>query len=100
MIKDKYILRKLAYKRVSQELLDRPKKGFAVPLERWLRNELRQLVSDLITPSQLEAIGIRNTSMVMTFLHEHLSGQRDHVFRLWPLLALALWYREQTLATV
>jgi asparagine synthase (glutamine-hydrolysing) len=93
-IQDKYLLRRLAYQRIPQHLLDRPKQGFGVPLEHWFRKDLKHLLTDALSSGQLKAVGIENTALVQKILDEHLKGQ-NHAARLWSLLVLSLWYEAQ-----
>lgn len=90
-IRDKYLLKQLAYRKVPKSLLDRPKQGFGVPLRHWFRNELRDLLKEMLTPNRLEPFGIQNNALVQQFVEEHLSGQKDHSRRLWALLVLSMW---------
>jgi len=88
----KYLLRKLALRiGVPGEVLNRPKRGFAVPLVHWMRNEMKDLVSILLEPRTLQrgyfdAVGVRH------LLEEHNRG-RDQSEGIWRLLMFELWHR-------
>ena len=89
----KYIFRKLAERvGVPREVLYRPKKGFAVPLVHWMRNELKDLVLILLEPKSLQR-GYFEPSGVRRILDEHFSGHSNESSRIWRLLMLELWHR-------
>jgi asparagine synthase (glutamine-hydrolysing) len=90
-VKDKYLLKKLACKRVPQSLINRPKQGFGVPLGRWFRSELKIPLTEAITPQRMSNLGIHNFSLILNLMNEHISGWRDHTLRLWALFVLSLW---------
>jgi asparagine synthase (glutamine-hydrolysing) len=80
---------------VPVEVLNRPKKGFGVPVARWLRNELRPLVEgELLAPSARLA-ALVNAQEVQRLAHEHEIGRRDHGQRLWALLLLERFLRRE-----
>ncbi len=93
----KYPLRKALYGLVPRKLLDRPKMGFGIPLGRWLRNELRPLLSEYLGEDRVRREGFLLPAGVSRFVDEHLSGRRDHQHRLWALLVFAMW-RERYLS--
>ena len=90
----KYILRKLARRiGIPAEVIDRPKRGFAMPLTHWIRNELkRDFAQILLEPRTIER-GYFDREAVSTLLEEHFRGRRDHANKLWRLLAFELWHR-------
>ena len=91
--KQKYILRKLAQRvGVPQEVLDRPKQGFALPLAYWMRNELKELLMILLEPRTLQR-GYFEASGIRTLMNDHLSGRRESSGRIWRLLMFELWHR-------
>jgi asparagine synthase (glutamine-hydrolysing) len=90
-IKDKALLKTWLYKRIPQALLERPKQGFAVPLDRWFRQELRETLRDALAPERLEKLGLQHTEIVTRLVREHLSGEAEHTPKLWTLLVLSLW---------
>jgi asparagine synthase (glutamine-hydrolysing) len=70
--------------------MNRPKKGFSVPLSRWLKNDLSGMLRDVLVDKRVLAPWFRQ-DMVGRMVDEHLSGTAAHSSRLWPLLVLALW---------
>jgi asparagine synthase (glutamine-hydrolysing) len=90
----KYILRKLAERvGVPREALYRPKRGFALPLVHWMRNELRDLImTALLEPKTIQR-GYFNRAGVEQLLDEHFRGRRNHSDSIWRLLMFELWHR-------
>jgi len=89
----KYILKKVASRYLPQELIYRKKQGFGFPIALWMRSELAEFLKNLFKRSRFIDMGIFNQSYVLKILNEHLTGKRDHNFRLWILLNLEIWYR-------
>ncbi|HEX7836933.1 MAG TPA: asparagine synthase (glutamine-hydrolyzing) [Kofleriaceae bacterium] len=88
----KYLLKQLAYRYLPRAIVDRPKKGFGMPIGRWLRQDLRSLSRDvLLGPDSLAASGRLRRPVVERMLREHGDGVVDHRQRLWTLLVLELW---------
>jgi asparagine synthase (glutamine-hydrolysing) len=79
---------------LPDDILDRPKKGFGVPLRHWFRDELRDMPREmLLDPGARTATWLRRTE-VERLIDEHRTGRADHSLRLWTLLQLETWHRE------
>ena len=89
--KTKSLLRKVLYRHVPKELIERPKMGFGIPVNRWLRNELRPLLDEYLNGERVRREGFLLPEGVDRVVREHLSGRRDHQYRLWALLVFAMW---------
>ncbi|MEP6574536.1 MAG: asparagine synthase C-terminal domain-containing protein, partial [Gemmatimonadota bacterium] len=89
----KHILRQVAARHLPRELVFRPKQGFGFPIAHWLRKELAPLLRNLARSSRFVEAGIFEREYVARLVDEHLSGHRDHNFRLWILINLEIWYR-------
>jgi asparagine synthase (glutamine-hydrolysing) len=89
----KYILKNVARRLIPSETIDRPKKGFGVPLERWFRKELRELTGDLLLDGRLGARGYFRAEVVKRLVEEHWRGERQWENQLWSLLMLESWHR-------
>ena len=87
----KHLLRKILYRSVPRERIDRPKMGFGIPVNRWLRNELRPLLDEYLGEDRVRKEGFLRPEGVGRVVLEHLSGRRDHQYRLWALLVFAMW---------
>jgi asparagine synthase (glutamine-hydrolysing) len=87
----KWILRQILYQRVPQELLERPKTGFGIPVGEWLRGPLRSWAEDLLSEENLRRDGLIDHVPIRDAWSEHLSGSRDWTHRLWIILMLMAW---------
>jgi asparagine synthase (glutamine-hydrolysing) len=92
----KHILKKTMRGRVPAAVLDRPKKGFGVPLARWFRGDLAPLLRDVCAPATLRRAGLFRPESVQRLLDEHQAGRHDHRKKLYTLLAFLLWSRRST----
>ena len=93
----KRLLRSVLHRYVPRELVDRPKKGFAMPLDRWLRCELRDWAENLLDARRLEQEDILNTAAIRRRWTEHLAGKRNWQASLWAVLMFQAW-KERWLA--
>jgi asparagine synthase (glutamine-hydrolysing) len=89
----KYLLKQVARTLIPNETIDRPKKGFGVPLERWFRNELRDLTGDLLLDGRLAARGYFDGSAIRRLVEQHWRGEARWENQLWSLLMLESWHR-------
>ncbi|MEK7469211.1 MAG: asparagine synthase (glutamine-hydrolyzing) [Planctomycetota bacterium] len=89
----KVFLKRALAKRLPTEVLDRPKQGFAVPLENWFRGELREPARELLLSKESRQRGMFRENEVQRYLDEHQAGQ-DHSSRLWSLMFFEMWARE------
>jgi asparagine synthase (glutamine-hydrolysing) len=72
--------------------LEAPKRGFVLPLARWLRGELRPLAERLLSDEHLERQGVFRPGTAARWLEPHVEGRADTAERLWPLLMFQLWH--------
>ena len=92
--KGKWLLRSLLYDYVPKQLVDRPKAGFAVPLAKWLRGDLREWAECLLDEQALKSTGFFDAKKLRAVWQAHLSGQHDYQYQLWGPLMLLAWQNE------
>ena len=90
--KTKWPLRQVLYRHVPKALIERPKTGFGVPIDSWLRNGLRDWAEDLLSECRLRQDGFFNADMVRSAWLDHLSGRHNHHYLLWDVLMFHAWY--------
>lgn len=88
----KWLLRQLLYRHVPRELVERPKQGFGVPIEHWLRGPLRDWAEDLLSPAALGADGMLDPAPIRAMWQRHLLG-RNVQYALWNVLMYQAWRR-------
>ncbi|WP_293881934.1 asparagine synthase (glutamine-hydrolyzing) [Sphingomonas sp.] len=93
----KWLLRQVLYRHVPKPLIDRPKMGFGVPINDWLRGPLRDWAEALLARPVLERQGLLNPESIRQVWDLHLSGTRQFGARLWSVLMLQAWLQEQGL---
>jgi asparagine synthase (glutamine-hydrolysing) len=89
----KYLLRRAVRGLLPGPVVERPKQGFGVPLDRWFRGELRTMVHDVLLDARTLRRGYFRESVVRRLLDEHRRGVRGWHAELWSLLVLELWHR-------
>jgi asparagine synthase (glutamine-hydrolysing) len=90
----KRVLRSALRGWIPDAILDAPKRGFELPVARWLRGELRDYAREVLLDPGSTSRGWCNEGQVRRLLDEHVAGTRDHGRGIWTLLMLELWYRE------
>jgi asparagine synthase (glutamine-hydrolysing) len=89
----KWLLREVLYRQVPRALVERPKMGFGVPIDRWLRGPLRDWAEDLLDERRLRADGLLDAAIVRDAWRTHLSGARNLQHALWSVLMFEEWRR-------
>lgn len=94
--KGKWILRQLLDRYVPRDLIERPKMGFGIPLDEWLRGPLREWAGDLLAEDRLRREGYLHPEAITRTWNAHLRGQGSFGYRLWSVLMFQAWLAEQT----
>jgi asparagine synthase (glutamine-hydrolysing) len=91
----KWLLRRVLRRFVPDELVNRPKMGFGVPIGAWLRGPLRDWAEQLLSPGALQATGL-DPAPVRARWAAHLSGAQNWQYPLWTVLMLQAWSARYT----
>jgi asparagine synthase (glutamine-hydrolysing) len=89
----KYIFKRAVRGLVPDEILDRPKQGFGLPIQKWINQELRGHIRDVLFGEAARERGYFEQSYVRLLWDEHERGRRDNTGHLWTLFMLELWHR-------
>jgi asparagine synthase (glutamine-hydrolysing) len=90
----KWILRQLLYRRVPKAIVDRPKMGFSVPIDRWLRGPLKTWAADLASPETLRRDGLLDPAPIAGAWRDLLDGRRPTGTRLWAVVMFQAWKQQ------
>lgn len=88
----KYLLRRIMARRLPQTTLTRPKEGFNIPVSKWLREDLRDLLGDALSVKRLTEVGVWQPQAIQRMIRDHQERRRDYGHQLWGLLTFMLWW--------
>ena len=91
----KWILRQVLHRYVPENLVERPKMGFGIPLDSWLRGPMREWAEALLEPRRLQEEGFFDPAAVREKWNDHLHGRGAWQFHLWDILMFQLWWERQ-----
>ncbi|MDD4477044.1 MAG: asparagine synthase (glutamine-hydrolyzing) [Patescibacteria group bacterium] len=87
----KYILKKLMIDKLPKNIVFRQKKGFGIPLAKWLKADLKELCEDLLSKNNIEKDGFLNFEYITKLKQDHYSGMRDNHKQIWTLMVWQMW---------
>ena len=90
----KYLLKKIAERLLPHEVIYRPKQGFAVPIDGWIRKEWQEMSHDLVLGDKARQRDIFKVDFLQHIMAEHKSGRRDNSHIIWTMMVLEMWFRE------
>ncbi len=93
-LKSKYILKRAMAGSLPPDILARGKKGFGIPVAKWFRGDLRELLLDTLSEQRIRQQGLFNCQTVGRLVSEHLRGLKDNRKQLWTLFMFQLWYEK------
>jgi asparagine synthase (glutamine-hydrolysing) len=94
----KWLLRQVLYRHVPQEIIERPKMGFGIPVGGWLRGPLRDWAESLLDERRLRDEGYLNVRAVRKVWAEHMTGRYDRQLVLWAVLMFQAWLEASSAA--
>lgn len=90
----KTILKNLGKKYIDPEIYNRKKKGFGIPIGKWIRVELKDFTFDLLSPSNLKKHNLMNENFVSGLLDEHINKGINHTHKIWSLICFQYWFNK------
>lgn len=87
----KYVLKEILYQYLPEKLFDRPKQGFSIPLQKWLRNELHYLIDEYLSEAKVKEFGLFNWKEVKSLKDRFDAGDTLYYNRIWALLVVQMW---------
>jgi asparagine synthase (glutamine-hydrolysing) len=90
----KYILKQIVHKYVPKEIMERPKMGFGIPVEKWLADELKPLVMEYLSPEKVNVHGLFNTEEVKNLCADFYNGRKEKHLKIWHILMFQMWYEK------
>jgi len=91
----KYILKQLAIKHLPDKIVNRPKKGFGIPIGSWIKGELKEIFMDTLNEDTLNKQGIFNGTAVKKIMNDHMSNKVDNRKLIWTLYVFQQWYNKR-----
>ncbi|RYY72050.1 MAG: asparagine synthase (glutamine-hydrolyzing) [Chitinophagaceae bacterium] len=90
----KYILKQIVHKYIPREIMERPKMGFGIPIELWMKVELKELVKEHLSEESLRRHQLFNVAEVQRMLNEFFNGRTEKYVKIWYLLMFQMWYKQ------
>jgi asparagine synthase (glutamine-hydrolysing) len=96
----KAVLKDVAEHWLPREIVHRPKASFGAPLRAWVRNDLREMISDVLINGELAQAGMLRKQALLRLVADEQAGREDHAKQIWQLLTMELWYGQVRAAGV
>ena len=90
----KWVLKKAMEPYLPHDVIYRPKTGFGAPLRRWIKYDLRDLISDVLSVQSIQSRGLFNADSVHKLVADNDSGRRDAAYTIFSLLCIEIWCRK------
>jgi asparagine synthase (glutamine-hydrolysing) len=90
----KYILKKIVHKYIPKEMMERPKMGFAIPVEKWLSNELKPLVEHYLSAAMVKPHGLFKAEEAEKLSRDFFNGRKEKYLKVWHMLMFQMWYHK------
>jgi asparagine synthase (glutamine-hydrolysing) len=79
---------------LPHEIVYRPKASFGAPLRAWVRNDLRDMIGDVLLGGELVQAGMLRKQVLLRLIADEQAGRQDYAKQIWQLLSMELWYRQ------
>jgi asparagine synthase (glutamine-hydrolysing) len=96
----KAVLKEAAESWLPHEIVHRPKASFGAPLRAWIRNDLKELIADVLVSGELVQLGMLRKEPLLQLIADERAGREDYAKQIWQLLSMELWYRQVRAAGV
>lgn len=90
----KHIVKEIVHQYIPKDLMDRPKMGFAIPIENWLMNDLKEKVYYYLDDQKIKSQYIFDSLAVQKLKTDFYSGKKEYAFKIWYLLMFQMWYEK------
>ena len=91
-LRSKFLLRRALRGILPDSILNRPKKGFGIPVADWFRGPLKEQLQSVLSPDRIARKGFFDASAISKLIQDHLAGRRDNRKQLWTLFAFEMWH--------
>jgi len=88
----KYLLKKAVENRLPEGITTRSKEGFSIPMKNWLRDELRPMMEEVLSPQRIREGGLFDSARIESLKSRHISGTANNAHQLWPLMMFQIWW--------
>ncbi|RYZ28934.1 MAG: asparagine synthase (glutamine-hydrolyzing) [Chitinophagaceae bacterium] len=90
----KYILKQIVHQHIPKEIMERPKMGFGIPIESWMKNELKELMMEHLSEANVKAHGLFNPEKIQALVADFFDGRTENHVKIWHLLMFQMWYKK------